>query len=256
LTRDFSTISPSARALLMVKAHTSLPYARQAAELVFGADAVAAAAGGGPEAERRRGHFALRARSLDDALDALGATRVLELAAGLSFRSLARAAVAGVCYVDTDLPELAALKAELVAQLAPPLAGELRVQALDALDADAMRATVDAMPPGELAIVHEGLLMYLDDDEKARLAANIRAALVARGGAWVTADVYVRSDTHLHRDARTEQFLAEHRVEERKFADWAAADAFFPVHGFAVERKLAPSQDPWRVRETWIARAR
>jgi O-methyltransferase involved in polyketide biosynthesis len=253
--RDYSTISPSARQLLLVRAQTSLPFAMQAAELVFGSEAVAAAAAeaaANPGAAPRQRHFELRASSLDRALDDLDATIVLEIAAGLSFRGLARAERAGTHYLDTDLPALASLKQELVTQLHPaPLAGTLRVEPLDALDAGAFRAAVSSLPAGPIAIVHEGLLMYLDDAEKARLAANIREALRERGGAWLTADIYVRSDRHLFREARVVQFLAEHRVEERKFADWAAADAFFAGHGFTIARKIAPSADPWRVRETW-----
>jgi len=255
MTRDFSTISPSARSLLKVKAHTTLPFARRAAELVFGTDEVAVA-NAGPDAEARRRHFELRARSIDAVLDELAATRVIELAAGLSFRGLDRAARTPVTYLDTDLPAIIELKAALVAQLAPTeLAGTLHVQALDALDTAAFRAAVALLPPGEIAIVHEGLLMYLDDDEKARLAANIREALCDRGGAWVTADVYVRSEHHLHREDHVKQFLIEHRVEERKFADWPAAETFFAAHGFRVMNKHAPSTDPLRVRETWVMTA-
>ena len=164
---------------------------------------------------------------------------------------------AGVVYVDTDLPAIAAIKADMVPHLHPePLAGTYRVQPLDALDAGAFRATVGAIPEGPLAVVHEGLLMYLDETEKARLAASVREALAARGGAWVTADVYIRSETHLLRDENTQRFLEQHRVEEQKFADWAAAEAFFAGQGFTVARKLAPSTDPWRVRETWVLVAR
>jgi hypothetical protein len=117
-TRDFSTISPSAKALLLVKAQTTLPFARRAAELLWGAQAVEAAereAALTPGADLRRTHFELRARSLDRALQELGATRVLEIAAGLSFRGLAMAAREGLFYVDTDLPAMAAIKADLVA---------------------------------------------------------------------------------------------------------------------------------------------
>jgi O-methyltransferase involved in polyketide biosynthesis len=103
-------------------------------------------------------------------------------------------------------------------------------------------------------VAHEGLLMYLDDAEKARLAASVREALVRRGGAWVTADVYRRSETHMFREERTKRFLEEHRVEENKFADFGAAERFFAASGFAVVRKLSPPTDPWHVRETWVLR--
>jgi O-methyltransferase involved in polyketide biosynthesis len=254
--RDFSTISTSARWLLRLKAHTTLPFARAAAELVFGADAIADA-DSGADADVRRHHFELRARSLDELLDEIAAERVLELAAGFSFRGLDRAVRARVAYLDTDLADIAELKAELVAQLSPPvLAGTVRVQALDALDRAAFDAAVATLPPGPIAIVHEGLLMYLDAGEKAQLAANIHACLRERGGVWITADVYVRGGAAPNREAAVTQFLVDHDVEQRKFADYAAADQFFTGLGFRIERKVAPRDDSWRVRETWMMSAR
>jgi O-methyltransferase involved in polyketide biosynthesis len=254
--RDFSTISPSARWLLLLKARTSLPFARRAAELLFGEAAVAEAdkeASASAVPDPRLRHFELRARSLDEALTSVGATRALELAAGWSFRGLAMAERPGVAYLDTDLPGIASAKRDLVSQLHPePLAGSFRVEALDALDATAFRAAVATMPRGPLAILHEGLLMYLGAEEKARLAANVREALLERGGAWITADVYVRSETHLPRDERAQKFLADHDVEANKFADFAAAESFFTEQGFAVARNLSSATDPWRVRETWV----
>ena len=149
----------------------------------------------------------------------------------------------GVFYLDTDLSEMAAIKAELVPRLHPaPLAGTLRVQALDALDADAFAAAVASMPDGRIT----------DDAEKTRLASNIRQALAVRGGAWVTADVYVRSERHLLREEHIQKFLADHRVEERKFADWDAAEAFFTTAGFRIDDRIAREDDPWQVRQTWL----
>jgi O-methyltransferase involved in polyketide biosynthesis len=255
--RDYSSISPSAKSLLLVKAQTDLPFARRAAEIVFGTAAVEQGASADPAAALRRKHFELRARSLDAALQAHGAKRILEIAAGFSLRGLAMAASQDVAYVDTDLPELVSIKSDLVERIhSGPLVGTLRVQALDALDADAFRRTTAGMPDGALAIIHEGLLMYLGDEEKTRLAASVRETLLERGGAWITADVYVRSETHLLREESVKKFLAEHRVEENKFADWAAAEAFFTSSGFSIENRLAPPSDSWRVRETWALRAR
>ncbi len=256
MTRDFSTISPSARALLLVKAQTTLPYARAAAELLFGAEAVAKAgeeAASNPAVLGRQRHFELRARSIDEALRSCEATRVLELAAGLSLRGLAAAEQEGVVYVDTDLPEMVTTKTGLIAQLHPAkLAGELQVQALDALDATAFRATVASIAPGPLAVVHEGLLMYLSGEEKARLAESVREALLERGGCWVTADVYVRGPAHVRRDEQTQRFLDQHKVEENKFASFAAAASFFAGQGFKVVSGLRSADDPWPVRETWV----
>lgn len=258
--RDFSTISPSARALLLVKSQTTLPYARATAELLFGTEAVAKAgsdAAASPAILGRQRHFELRARSIDEALRMRNATRVLELAAGLSMRGLATAEQDGMVYVDTDLPEMAATKAALITQLHPAtLGGELRVQALDALDATAFRAMVGTIPSGMLAIVHEGLLMYLSDEEKARLASHVRTALLERGGWWMTADVYVRGPTHVHRAAETQRFLDQHKVEENKFTSFAAAASFFEAQGFTVVAGVRSPEEPWPVRETWVLEPR
>lgn len=256
--RDFSSISPSAKALLLMKSQTSIPFAREAARLAFGAERVEAEL-----AEMRREpvtglrlqHFESRYRSLDTLLAETGLPRVLELGAGLSFRGLDLARRAGIHYLDTDLPAISALKADLVAKLRPgPLAGVLEMLALDALDLAAFRAAAARLPPGPLAVVNEGLLVYLDDAEKSRLAANIRDTLGQTGGVWITADVYVRgpADRRPTLGARGQAFLDLHRVEENKFASWEAASSFFRGEGFVVRRRLAPADDPPPLRESWV----
>ena len=243
-----------------MRAQTGLPFARTAAELLLGSDGVAAAiarlsAIAGAELRSRR--FEDRYRSIDTLLSEVGATRVLEIASGLSFRGLALAQREAVFYVDTDLPAMAESKTRLVAALdVGPLVGELRVRALDALDAVGFRAAVAELPPGDVAIVNEGLLMYLDLEEKRQLASNIRDALVARGGVWITADIYLRGprDPRIGQDDRLRDFLAAHRVEEQKFDSWVVAEAFFAEAGFAIRRRHAGGDDA--TRESWVVTAR
>ena len=254
--RDFSTISPSAHSLLVVRAQTELPFARRAAEILLGADRVdaeiarqAAITG----AELRRRHFEDRYRSTDAVLAETGATRILEIAGGMSFRGLALAQRTAVAYVDTDLPGMIEAKARVVDALAAgPLVGELRLEPLDALDPAAFAAAVALLPAGDIAIVNEGLLMYLDPDEKRRLAANIHSALTARGGVWITADIYIRGarDPRIGQDDRLREFLAAHRVEEQKFESRAAAEAFFTETGFTIRRRHTRGDDA--TRETWL----
>jgi len=257
--RDFTTISPTAKSLLLMKSQTAIPFARAAAELMFGADGVAVALAEMarlPGADLRRSHFENRYRSIDTLLAEAGggAAGVLELASGLSFRGL-ELARQGRFHVDTDLPELAELKADLVARLHPgPLAGTLQIRALNALDAEAFGEVVARIPRGPIAIVNEGLLIYLDDAEKQRLAGNVREALAGRGGIWITGDIYVAAplEPRLFTDDRVREFLDRHRVEDNKFASWDAAEQFFTGCGFRVLRTLSPSPDPRHARESWV----
>lgn len=254
--RDYSSISPSALSLLVMKAASSIPFSKEAAALLWGdtvpsdlADATLVAG-----ARSRLRHFESRYRSLDILLHESRCKRVLEIGAGLSFRGLDLARRSDTFYVDSDLPEIVALKTDLVAQLHPePLIGTLQLRSLDALDRAAFDAVVDGIPSGPLAIANEGLLAYLGDDEKARLAANVHRALCARGGIWLTADVYIRHPKGAAPTVgygRSRKFLEQHRIEENKFADWAAAERFFESHGFSVVTKLA-HRDPRHVRESW-----
>ncbi|MES1179495.1 MAG: class I SAM-dependent methyltransferase [Myxococcales bacterium] len=255
-TRDYSSISPSALSLLLMKAESEIPYAREAAAALWGDTAPSELSDALAEenARRRLRHFVNRYKSLDQLLSESGCANVLELGAGLSFRGLDLARTKQTFYIDTDLPNVVALKAELIAKLpAHPSRGTLRVQALNALDADAFAATVSELPPGPVAIANEGLLVYLDEREKAQLAANVRAALLSRGGVWLTADVYIQNPGGSSPNVsygRSRAFLDQHRVEQNKFSDWSAAERFFTSQGLTITNKLAHAH-PLHIRESW-----
>ncbi|MFT4045786.1 MAG: class I SAM-dependent methyltransferase [Solimonas sp.] len=255
--RDFASISPSARAILLVRSQTDLPFARRAAELLLGREAVEKARdemASNADARARRTHFERRSRSIDEALARMGARRVLEIASGFSFRGLAMASSApDAFYLDTDLPDVIEQKKALVEQLHPgPPAGRLELRALDVFDAAAFRAAVDALPPGPVAIVQEGLFMYLDDAEKRTLARTVLDALRARGGAWITADVYVRTGRTIFRDGASRAFVEKHGIDAKKFATYDDALAFFTAAGFRVDARLACADAAWQARETWV----
>ncbi len=255
--RDYSSISPSALSLLLMKSGSAIPYAREAAAILWGERAPQELADALVEenARRRLRHFVGRYQSLDTLLAESGCSNVLELGAGLSFRGLELARTASTFYVDTDLPNIVSLKSDLIAKLPPhPLLGTLRVEALNALDSAAFAATVASFPPGPLAIANEGLLVYLDEHEKAQLAANVRTALRARGGVWLTADVYIQNPGGSAPNVsygRSREFLDKHRVEQNKFSDWSAAEHFFTENGFTIVKKLA-HEHPLHIRESWV----
>ncbi|HVU95394.1 MAG TPA: hypothetical protein VHE34_09225 [Puia sp.] len=307
--RDFSTISPSAFTLLLMKGLTPIPYARQAAELLLAsrpntADPIAAAkatasnptesnpdtphptpshpSASQPDASQpsapnptaptpqplnpfdtehrpplfwaRLLHFENRYWNIDQLMQSLDITNILELSSGFSFRGLALSREKPVYYIDTDLPDLIATKQQFVSALtrepqptaanAPstPAPGHYELLPLNVLDAPAFQAIAHRFPPGPLLIVNEGLLVYLDQAEKEALCQTIRSILRQRGGYWITGDIYIQKELDpslIDREDSFHQFLQQHNIEEKKFPDFERAAEFFTRMGFVVDREAA-----------------
>lgn len=281
--RNFSTISPSAYSLLLMKGLSAIPYARQAAALLLAAKSPAANAHGNiapdphtPENPEPRPplfwarlmHFENRYWNINQLMEQLPITNILELCCGFSFRGLALSRQQPVFYVDTDLPEIITTKRHFVDALtaapetdgsaaniptthtpennAPATttvttpAGHYELQPLNALDEPSFNAIVDRFPPGQILIINEGLLIYLDQPEKETLCRIIHRILQRRGGYWITGDIYIQKEidpTLIDREDAFHQFLQQHNIEEKKFRDFESAAEFFTRMGFIVDRE-------------------
>ncbi|MBV7530057.1 class I SAM-dependent methyltransferase [Chitinophaga sp. sic0106] len=244
--RDFNSISPSAKGLLYLKGHTTLPYCKEAVALLgepepFQADPEKAA-----RYWARIVHFEQRYRSIDQLLKPIDIKNIVEISAGFSFRGLAMVADPTVYYIDTDLPDLIAAKKSFIEKLHPePIAGHLDLEGLNALDENTFRSLTARFPPGPVAIINEGLLMYLDTAEKEQLCGIIRRILQQSGGYWITADIYIREDTDvaakMYRDDALMQFLKAHQIEEKKFSSFEEAESFFEEMGFVIDEVAQPN---------------
>lgn len=231
----------------MTKAMTTIPFAKDAANLVWGEETIREqwSKYANPESFVWLLHFENRYRTIDELVRHAGTVNYLELASGFSFRGLELCREEEVMYIDTDLPASMENKKQVAAQLieknAIQLKGKLLMEPLNALDENAFNNLVSLFPQGPVTILNEGLLMYLDDTEKRRLCALIHAALISRGGSWITGDVYIKkSKDEPERRYPSEQarnFLTEHNVEEKKFDSFEAAEAFFDECGFMIAQK-------------------
>ncbi|HEV2857843.1 MAG TPA: class I SAM-dependent methyltransferase [Solirubrobacterales bacterium] len=137
---------------------------------------------GGPSLE---GMLLARHRIIDAILDDQiqgGVNQVLEVACGMSPRGWRFSQRYGdeLTYVEADLPGMARRKREALAQMGS-LGDRHRVVDLDVLrdgGPNSLEAVVDSMDPaGGLAIVTEGLLVYLDDETTEALWARLARAL-------------------------------------------------------------------------------
>ncbi|HEY6901500.1 MAG TPA: class I SAM-dependent methyltransferase, partial [Puia sp.] len=249
MSRNYATISPSARALLLMKGLTPIPYARQAAELIeYPKPYVPDYSVRMPGLWVRTMHFEARYLSINQLMPQ-EITNILELSSGFSFRGLALADNSEIYYIDTDLPEIIETKMHLVTQLqatspGAPM-GHYELRALNALDKDAFNAIIDSFPEGPLLIVNEGLLMYLGMEEKRQLCALIRQALLKRGGYWVTADIYLKrssrvEDPELAQGDTLKAFLEQHKVDDNMFNSFDEAKDFFAGAGFEIDKEAEP----------------
>jgi len=245
--RNYNTISPSAKSLLLLKGYTDIPFARAAAALIslpekyehdFGKKDFAFWA--------RALHFENRYRSINQLLAGLKITNILELSSGFSFRGLAAIQDNAVHYIDTDLPDLINTKQSFIADLQDKTTqpkGRLELIALNALDKQEFKKVIYHFPAGEITIVNEGLLVYLDTGEKKKLCAIIRDTLRERGGYWITADIYIKPTTDtpsLKMNDKLERFFEEQHIRENMFESFESAEAFFMEEGFVIDKEAEP----------------
>ncbi len=242
--RNFATISPSAKLLLLLKGYTNIPFARQTAELLVYPEKFI------PEFRdkditfwARVVHFEARYRSIDQLLADLPVKNILELSSGYSFRSLEMTKKRGFFYIDTDLPEVIKIKKDLIKTLRNENSGkegELELVPLNCLDEEQFTEIISRFPAGEIAIINEGLLMYLNLNEKEKLCNIISKILKERGGYWITADIYLKKKhdkAGLKIEDKTQKFFSHHNIEENKFENFEAAEAFFRKMGFIIDKE-------------------
>jgi O-methyltransferase involved in polyketide biosynthesis len=248
--KDYSTISPSAGWLVNLKARTSIPFAKEAAAILFPPSPDAAPPKFTEEDRisifKWMIHFENRYQTVEKLLEETNPQNILEISSGYSFRGIDWCLRRPAHFIDTDLPDLINIKTNITNQLIDdneqPLKGKLEVLPLNAMQRDNFINVVSAFSPGPIAIVNEGLLVYLDNEEKKILCATIHDILKQRGGHWVTGDIYIKSPEDISSPGIktiTGDFRKQHRIDENRFDSYEAAEQFFTSCGFKVDKKIS-----------------
>jgi O-methyltransferase involved in polyketide biosynthesis len=242
--RDFTSVSPSARWMILWKGYTEIPFARKIAELLEAPNPYA------PNFKKKDFTFwastvALerRYRSIDRLVNELDIPNILELSSGFSFRGLDFVQKKGVHYIDTDLPDVIVTKKELYRQLNETeqhICATLEFLPLNVLDESAFNEVVGHFPSGEVLIVNEGLLTYLNKSEKEALCSIIHRILMERGGFWITADILIKdkeSKLGLTFSEEIKDFNVAQKIDANSFNDFKETEQFFKDMGFVVEKE-------------------
>ena len=246
--KDYTSISPSAKSLLLMKGLTNIPYAKETAALLQG-----------PEIFDlsfdkkdfwfwiRVMHFENRYWTIDQLLQQTNSKNILELSSGYSLRGLDLCVRnQSIHYIDTDLPAVIDVKQDMInkLQLNQNTKGKFELLPLNALDEQDFNGVISRFDEGPLTIVNEGLLMYLNLDEKKQLCKIIHSALMKRGGCWITADIYTKRTSEIRAtlpQSKSETaFFEKHNIEENKFENYETAEAFFRSEGFELLKEATP----------------
>ena len=187
----------------------------------------------------------MRYKSVDVLLRQYGYTSILELAAGVSPRGLIWTENPGITYLLTDLPEiLAESKSILMGILDGQPRKSLSWLPMNVLNEVDFVAAENFFGTKSIAVINEGLLPYLNREEKAQVAGNIRRLLTKHGGVWITPDVLSsdRIKAVLERDPTLAKLLEAfygftgQNLESNSFATLEEAEQFFIEIGFRVRK--------------------
>jgi hypothetical protein len=173
--------------------------------------------------------------------------QVLEVASGISPRGLLMTqADPALTYVELDLPIMTRLKRMIIAKLihaggAGAQAEKHHIVSGSALGRIAMEEAASHLNPDEsVTITSEGLLHYLNHDEKFILASRIGALLRKFGGVWYTDMPHWQGISKQNRTmARTTTRQTGRSVPGNRFNDLDDISYFFSDPALGLEVKGA-----------------
>jgi O-methyltransferase involved in polyketide biosynthesis len=183
--------------------------------------------------------------------------QVLELAAGFSLHGTTLAEkYPKIEYFETDYSrEIIEVKKDVIeSQLLKRKLPNLHFAQGNALDEGSIKCVLaDADPGRPLLIYNEGLMAYLSDAEKEKLATIIKDLQQRfNGGAWITPDpalsaerrnrlaTFAKSMSNKGFSKKAEE-IAGQKYDDYGFKSENDADEFFASQGFQIERFPQPT---------------
>jgi len=184
--------------------------------------------------------FEARYKLVDRLLGKTSIRQVLELASGFSPRGM-NMVQGDITYVEVDLPGVMGNKRAIAEKLQPATSNTLHLENGNVLELKDLEHTIQHFDPNKsLAIINEGLMRYLNLEEKAILAKNVHTLLSKFGGVWITPDISLKK-TQENEDKITSDHIK--KISEMTGVDIAGnrfdnadqAKTFFENLGFSIE---------------------
>ncbi|HLC53996.1 MAG TPA: class I SAM-dependent methyltransferase [Candidatus Nanoarchaeia archaeon] len=245
---SYEKISPTAKLVAWLRTFTNIPFAKELAEESRSEETFKELVDDmGGLIISFTPFFEARYKATDEILKQHNIKQVLEIASGLSPRCLAMTESPNVIYVATDLPQILEQERAIIEKItagANIYRPNIHFQTVDALDRESLLAAANYFRPSEpIAIVTEGLLNYLNREEKGIVARNILELTKRNSGVWITPDVTTKqtmerileANGNLRKVASHIYGITERNMENNAFADEYDMQQFFNESGFAIE---------------------
>jgi len=193
---------------------------------------------------RHTARLEARYKLINRILEEQKSDQIFEIAAGLSPRGLAMTQDnPNLIFVELDLPEMINEKRKILSQIVAKFnihTSNLSLESGDALNYDSLLAATKHFRQDDITVVNEGLLRYLNFEQKAQVSQNVRKLLKIFGGVWITPDItldkVIQSDTKGAEYQRIKE-LSGMDIHANTFRDVSHAKEFFTQQGFQVESR-------------------
>ncbi len=190
---DHNRISPTAKITAYWRSLSDIPCSKEIAESAGAKETALKLLGSQVVSmgEISPAMFEARYKSINRGLEKCGIANAMELACGLSPRGIEIARKGGI-YVGTDLLDMYAESSPVITEIAVRAGitmDKFHLQPANVLDEDQMKDAASHFGGKRFAVCNEGLLMYLDMEEKANMAQIVRGLLLKSGGVWITTDI-------------------------------------------------------------------
>ncbi len=237
-------VSPTARGIAYRRAICDIPFARdvydELAKVMTPEEKEQTIALTSEKDQALTPWFEARYKLLNRFLKESGNKQILELAAGIAPRGIEVSQDPEKTYVEIDLPGIVKQKKEIIESLEQQskISSHKNLQIIEgsALDPETLsKAAADFDKNKPIAVIHEGLMRYLNFKEKAQVAENIRGLLQKFGGVYITPDITLKvlADNPV-KDVTSKMIGMD--IDANAFESVEQAEQFFGDLGFTIEK--------------------
>ncbi len=254
ITPTHDKISPTAKFVTYLRTLTDIPYSTEIAAACNAKEAFEKIIGDNPQDFLWMAPMIeMRYKSVDAALQRYHLKNIVELASGVSPRGLIWSRDNPGTFLETDLPEILAEKRAITMNI---LGGESRKNLqwlpVNVVNDEHFQAIENFFDDGPIAVINEGLLPYLDREEKEKVARSIHRLLKKRGGVWITPDVsssdrikeLIALDPKIGQVMQAISGHTGRNLQSNSFGSMEEAEQFFTGIGFKLtkwdQRELVP----------------